>query len=69
MISIVNEQIANNDPPMTKVTYERLKQSGYSEQLAKEKLATVVVEEIFNVIKNGEAFNERRFNKRLANLK
>ncbi|SDG58258.1 hypothetical protein SAMN04244560_02591 [Thermoanaerobacter thermohydrosulfuricus] len=37
ILEVVNNQIRDNNPPITKVTLERLKKSGYTEQQAKKK--------------------------------
>ena len=69
ILEIVNNQIRENDPPITTITLERLKKSGYTEQQAKEKIGAVVVEEIYDVMKNKEAFNLERYTKKLHTLK
>ena len=65
ILEIVNNQIRENDPPITTITLERLKKSGYTEQQAKEKIGAVVVEEIYDVMKNKEVFNLERYTKKL----
>jgi len=69
VIEVVENQLRANDPPATKATYERLQGLGYTKQQAKEKIAAVVLEEIFDVMKNTEQFNEARFTKCLNALK
>nr|WP_244262588.1 hypothetical protein [Thermoanaerobacter siderophilus] len=69
ILEVVNNQIRDNNPPITKVTLERLKKSGYTEQQAKEKIAAILIEEIYDVLKNGEAYNEERYAKKLSTLK
>lgn len=51
ILEVVNNQIRDNNPPITKVTLERLKKSGYTEQQAKEKIAAILIEEIYDVLK------------------
>ncbi|MHA1489193.1 MAG: hypothetical protein ACTSRI_06025 [Promethearchaeota archaeon] len=41
---------------------------GYSRQDAIEKIGTVVTEEIYDVLKNKEKFNEKRFVRKLLAL-
>ncbi|KHO62927.1 hypothetical protein THYS13_10190 [Thermoanaerobacter sp. YS13] len=69
ILEVVNNQIRDNNPPITKVTLERLKKSGYTEQQAKEKIAAILIEEIYDVLKNHEVYNEERYAKKLSTLK
>jgi 2,3-bisphosphoglycerate-independent phosphoglycerate mutase len=69
ILEVVNNQIRDNDPPITKVTLERLKKSGYTEQQAKEKIASILIEEIYDVLKNHEVYNEERYANKLSALK
>ncbi|EGD50991.1 hypothetical protein TheetDRAFT_2179 [Thermoanaerobacter ethanolicus JW 200] len=69
ILEVVNNQIRDNNPPITKVTLERLKKSGYTEQQAKEKIAAILIEEIYDVLKNHEVYNEERYAKKLSILK
>ena len=68
IIQVVNNQLKNNDPPETKITYERLLNKGYSEQEAKELIGTVVTTEIYDTLKQMKPFNESRFVSRLKQL-
>ena len=68
IIGIVDNQLKANDPPITRATYERLQGLGYSKQQAKEKIGAIVVEEIYDVMKNMESFDEVRYTKSLNRL-
>ncbi len=61
ILGIVDTQIKNNTPPETKATLQRLIAEGHSELQAKEMLARVIVSEIYDIMKNGQTFNEQRF--------
>jgi len=69
VLDIVDNQVRLNDPPITKTTLARLQGSGYSKLEAKEKIAAIVIEEIYDVMKNGEEFDEKRFTDKLKALK
>ncbi len=69
IIGVVDNQINENNPPITKTTFERLKNIGYTEYDAKKKIAAIVIEEIYNVMKNNEEFNEERYTDKLLALK
>ena len=54
-------QIDSNDPPETKQTFERLISEGFSEKVARELLGTVVIAEVFGVMKDGKPFDIERY--------
>ncbi len=60
-IQVVETQIETNDPPETKQTLERLISEGFSEKVAMELLGTVVIAEVFGVMKDGKPFNIERY--------
>jgi len=53
ILEVVENQIRDNDPPETRQTLKRLIKEGFS--------TTVVVNEIYNVLKQEENFNRKRF--------
>ncbi len=61
IIQVVETQIDTNDPPETKQTYERLISEGFSEKISKELLGTVVIAEVFGVMKDGKPFDIDRY--------
>lgn len=61
IIQVVETQIDTNDPPETKQTYERLISEGFSEKISKELLGTVVITEVFGVMKDGKSFDIDRY--------
>lgn len=61
IIQVVETQIDSNDPPETRQTFERLISEGFSEKVAKELLGTVVVAEVFGVLKDGKPFDIERY--------
>ena len=69
IIEIVENQLNDNNPPITTETYNRLIKAGYTSDIAKEKIATIVVEEIFDVLKHNSEYNEKRYTKKLKKLK
>jgi len=66
VMRIVNAQLRENDPKATKETLERLLKEGRGETEAKELIASVLIEEMRYMLKNGQEFDEERFAKRLA---
>jgi len=66
---IVENQIRDNNPKETKETLNRLMNLGYNRLDAIQKIGSVVTEEIYDVLKKGEDFNENRFVRKLLDLK
>ncbi len=69
ILEIVENQIRDNNPRETKETLNRLINLGYSRQDAIKKIGTIVSEEIYDVLKDQEKFNEERFVRKLLTLK
>ncbi len=61
ILEVVQNQIDLNDPPETKATFDRLVSEGFSENKAKELIASVVAVEVFEVLKNRGTFDKDRF--------
>lgn len=61
IIEVVENQLASNDPPEIKQTLVRLVSEGYSLQEGKELIGNVVVVEVFEVLKEGKAFDLDRY--------
>ncbi len=61
IMEVVDNQLNANDPPETRLTYDRLIKEGHSENRAKELIGCVVTSEIFDVLEKQESFNLTRF--------
>ncbi|HUI67067.1 MAG TPA: DUF1841 family protein [Nitrospirota bacterium] len=68
ILEVVENQLANNTPPETRQTYERLMREGRSEDDAKSLIGSVVAVEVFEVLKRQEPFNHERFVQALNRL-
>ena len=68
MFEVVENQLRDNDPPETRKTLERLVNDGYAQSEAKRMIATVVAVEMFDIMKNDQAFDLDRFVERLQQL-
>ena len=55
----VNNQLKDNNPPETKDVYDKLLTAGYSVSEAKEKIGAVVIEEIYDVMKEKQPYDEK----------
>lgn len=61
ILEVVDNQLRDNDPPATKEAYNRLLEAGYSASAAKEKIGAVVVEEIYDVMKENQPYDKKRY--------
>jgi len=61
ILKIVEKQIRDNDPPETRKTLKWLIKEGFSREESVELIGTVVVHEIYNVLKQEEYFDCKRF--------
>ena len=68
IFEIVENQIKINNPPETKLTYERLSQLGYSDFQVKQMIRQCITVEIFEINKSGNPFNEKRYVSNLNKL-
>ena len=68
ILDVVDNQLRDNNPPVTRETYERLKAAGYTSQQAKEKIAIVVVESIYDILKTNTPHDETEYEKHLRAL-
>lgn len=68
IIQVVENQLHSNEPPETRLTLNRLISEGFSEQEAKKLIGTVVVAEVFQVVKDGKEFDAQRYAEALDRL-
>jgi hypothetical protein len=68
IFEIIRNQIKDNDPPETKITYNRLKTLGYSDFETNQLIGQCVAVELFQVMKFKEPFDEMRYISNLKNL-
>ena len=69
ILEVVDNQLRDNEPPETRETFERLLSEGYSKEDAKKLIGSVVVSEIFDILKKGEPYDEERYIKALKKLR
>mgnify|MGYP002519505668 FL=1 len=68
ILEVVDNQLRDNDPPAAKQSYDRLIDAGYSSSEAKEKIGAVVIEEIYDVMKENQPYDEKRYVQALKNM-
>ena len=68
VLEVVENQLAGNDPPETKKTYERLIREGHSDEDAKMLIGSVIAAEVFYIMKQEKPFDHARFVEALNRL-
>ncbi|MGM0902141.1 MAG: hypothetical protein ACQEXB_13740 [Bacillota bacterium] len=68
LLEIVENQLKENNPPCTGETLNRLMKMGKTEEESKLLIAGILVEEMYDIMKNKVPFNESRYAEKLANL-
>ncbi len=68
MVEVVENQIADNNPPETKEALERLIKNGETRENAMRYIASVLSIEIFGALKHQEPYNHERYTKNLKAL-
>ncbi len=68
IMEVVDNQLKANDPPCTRDTYEKLLNAGYSKSEAKDKIGAVVLTEIYDILKEGQSFDEKKFKNSLEEM-
>ena len=66
LLEVVDNQLNDNDPPETRETLNRLIADGYSEEKAKERIASVLVTHIYEVMHNSKQFDSEKYKRDLA---
>ena len=68
IFEIISNQMKANDPPETKLTFERLKALGYSDMDAKKLIGQCIAVETFHILKHKEPFDLSRYTSNLNKL-
>ena len=69
ILEVVKNQMRDNNPPITNITFNRLLSEGYTKQQAKEKIAVIVANHIYYTMKCDRPFNEEQYAKDLSDIK
>ena len=68
IFEIITTQIRLNDPPETKITYDRLVRLGYTAFEAKQLIGQCIAVELFGIMKEHTPFDEAGYIKNLEKL-
>ena len=69
ILDVVDNQLRDNTPPAAREAYERLQAGGYTPIQAKEMIAVLVIECIYDILKTDTPYNEAEYEKRLRALR
>ena len=65
LIDVVEKQLRENNPPITRITFDRLLATGNTAAMAKEKIAVAVVWQIYDAMRDGKAFDLEKYTEEL----
>lgn len=68
IFEIIKNQIRDNDPPETKITYNRLIKNGFDDFQARQLTGQCLAVELFDVMKFGKPYNNERYIQNLLAL-
>jgi hypothetical protein len=68
VLQAVEQQLRDNQPPVTRQTFARLIKEGFAEDEAKKMIGYVVAAEVFGVLREGRRYSERSFTAKLHAL-
>ena len=68
IFEIIKNQLRDNDPPETKITYDRLIKDRFDDFQTGQLIGQCLAVELFDVIKNGKPYNNARYIKNLLAL-
>lgn len=68
MLEVVENQLRENNPPVTGQAYQKLLDAGYSAREAKEKIGAVVLTEIYDVLKEKQSYDGKRYSLALEEM-
>ena len=69
ILEVVDRQMMLNNPPATRITFDRLVNSGHSEEDARKMIGSVLTGFIYDIMKDNIRFDEERYSHELDKLK
>lgn len=68
ILEIINNQLNDNNPPETKITYHRLLKQGFDDSQTRQMIGQCLAVELFDVFKFSKPYNNERYVKNLLAL-
>lgn len=69
ILNVVENQLSLSNLPTVKETFDRLCKNGDTAQMAKEKIASVLLGQMYDMLKDNIIFDENRYERELKQLK
>ena len=68
IFDIIKNQLKTNNPPETRITYDRLKKQGYDDLQTRQLIGQCISVELFQILKHGKPFDNERYINNLSKL-
>jgi hypothetical protein len=68
IFNVIKNQMKDNNPPETKIAYDRLRKQGFDDFVTRQMIGQCVAVELFEVLKFGKPFDNERYIKNLSGL-
>ena len=68
IFEVIKNQLKDNNPPETKITYDRLRKEGFDDYETRQMLGQCVAVEIFQILKFKKPFDNERYIRNLNGL-
>jgi len=68
IFEIIENQLRDDDPRETRITFARLLNEGFSEFQTKQLIGQCITLEFFKILKHNEEYNNERYIRNLLNL-
>ncbi len=68
IFEVIENQIRDSDPPITKETYSRLEHEGHSHDEIMKLIGCAMITEISEIMNSGQTFDQERYTNNLNNL-
>lgn len=68
ILSVVDNQLLENEPPETRTTYERLVAKGYSDEEARKLIGATLSAEMYEMLKEQKEYDQERYTEALRKL-
>ena len=68
IFEIIKNQLRDNNPPETKLTFDRLRKQGFGDFQTRQMIGQCLAVELFDIIKFKKPYNKKRYIKNLLAL-
>ena len=68
IFEVIKNQLKDNNPPETKIAYNRLRKQGFDDFVTRQMIGQCVAVELFEILKLGKPFDNERYIKNLNEL-